>query len=172
MDAVEVEVVEVGLRDGLQNLDMVMATADKCRWIAAEHAAGVREIEVGSFVPPKLLPQMADAAEVVAFARTLRGLSVAALVPNLRGARDAIIAAKRAELDWCDAELRLSRAAPQAPGIRALSDLVAWRGLIAAVQEWPLDAPTLRRFVLYLAIPLGSWLGGAFVDHVVDRLLR
>jgi len=90
MDAVEVEVVEVGLRDGLQNLDVVMATADKCRWIAAEHAAGVREIEVGSFVPPKLLPQMADAAEVVAFARTLRGLSVAALVPNLRGARDAI----------------------------------------------------------------------------------
>jgi hydroxymethylglutaryl-CoA lyase len=90
MDAVAVEVVEVGLRDGLQNLDVVMATADKCRWIAAEHAAGVREIEVGSFVPPQLLPQMADAAEVVAFARTLPGLSVAALVPNRRGARDAI----------------------------------------------------------------------------------
>jgi len=99
-------------------------------------------------------------------------LGATALLLPLRGARDAIVAAKRAELDWCDAELRLSRAAPQAPGIRALSDLVAWRGLIAAVQEWPLDAPTLRRFVLYLAIPLGSWLGGAFVDHVVDLLLR
>ena len=90
MDAVEIEVVEVGLRDGLQNLDVVMATADKCRWIAAEHAAGVREIEVGSFVPPQLLPQMADAGEVVAFARTLPGLTVAVLAPNLRGARDAI----------------------------------------------------------------------------------
>src|SRR5438094_237616 len=62
MSNIDVEIVEVGPRDGLQNLDVVMPTADKCRWIAAEHAAGVREIEVGSFVPPKLLPQMADTA--------------------------------------------------------------------------------------------------------------
>src|SRR5207245_2928675 len=60
MHNIDVEVVEVGPRDGLQNLDVVMPTAEKCRWIAAEHAAGVREIEVGSFVPAKLLPQMAD----------------------------------------------------------------------------------------------------------------
>ncbi len=62
MSKIDVEIVEVGPRDGLQNLDVVMPTTDKCRWIAAEHAAGVREIEVGSFVPPKLLPQMADTA--------------------------------------------------------------------------------------------------------------
>src|SRR5437764_9855024 len=90
MSNIDVEIVEVGPRDGLQNLDVVMPTADKCRWIAAEHAAGVREIEVGSFVPPKLLPQMADTAEVVAFARTLPNLKIATLAPNLRGALDAI----------------------------------------------------------------------------------
>src|SRR6266702_856770 len=90
MSKIDVEIVEVGPRDGLQNLDVVMPTADKCRWIAAEHAAGVREIEVGSFVPAKLLPQMADTGEVVAFARTLPQLKIAALAPNVRGAIDAI----------------------------------------------------------------------------------
>jgi hydroxymethylglutaryl-CoA lyase len=92
MSSIDIAVVEVGLRDGLQNIDVVMPTAAKCRWIAAEHACGMREIEVASFVPPKLLPQMADAAEVVRFARTLPGLIVAVLVPNLRGALDAFAA--------------------------------------------------------------------------------
>lgn len=82
-------VSEVGPRDGLQSIARTMATADKLRWIDALHAAGVREIEVGSFVPPSLLPQMADAAQVVAHARTLSGLTVAALTPNLRGAQAA-----------------------------------------------------------------------------------
>jgi hydroxymethylglutaryl-CoA lyase len=62
----------------------------KCAWIDAEHAAGVREIEVGSFVSPKLLPQMADTAAVVEHALTLSGLTVAVLVPNLRGAESAV----------------------------------------------------------------------------------
>jgi hydroxymethylglutaryl-CoA lyase len=69
-----------------------MPTADKLRWIDALHAAGLREIEVASFVPARLLPQMADAAEVVAHARTLPGLTVMALVPNLRGAEAALAA--------------------------------------------------------------------------------
>jgi hydroxymethylglutaryl-CoA lyase len=67
-----------------------MSTADKLRWIDALHAAGLREIEVASFVPAKLLPQMADAAEVVRHALTLPGLTVMALVPNLRGAQAAL----------------------------------------------------------------------------------
>ncbi len=82
-------VSEVGPRDGLQSVARTMATADKLRWITALHLAGVREIEVGSFVPPSLLPQMADAAQVVAHALTLPGLKVAALAPNLRGAQAA-----------------------------------------------------------------------------------
>jgi hydroxymethylglutaryl-CoA lyase len=81
---------EVGPRDGLQSIANIMPLDAKKAWIAAEAAAGVTEIEVGSFVPAKLLPQLADTAEVVAFARSLPGLTVAALVPNLRGAQAAI----------------------------------------------------------------------------------
>ena len=86
----DVLVSEVGPRDGLQSIAPVMPLAAKKAWIAAEAAAGVREIEVGSFVPAKLLPQLADTAEVVAFARTIPGLTVAVLVPNLKGAEAAV----------------------------------------------------------------------------------
>jgi len=81
---------EVGLRDGLQSIATVLATEHKREWIRAAHAAGQREIEVGSFVPARLLPQLADTAELVAFAKTLPGLFVSVLVPNLRGAQGAI----------------------------------------------------------------------------------
>ena len=83
-------VSEVGPRDGLQSIKRVMPLAAKQRWIVAEAAAGVREIEVGSFVPPSMLPQMADTAALVAFAKTIPGLNVVALVPNARGATRAV----------------------------------------------------------------------------------
>lgn len=83
-------VSEVGPRDGLQSIKHVMPLEAKKAWIAAEAAAGVQEIEVGSFVPSSLLPQMADTAELVAFARTLPGLNVVALVPNAKGAARAV----------------------------------------------------------------------------------
>lgn len=81
---------EVGLRDGLQSIQTIVPTEQKKAWIRGAHAAGQREIEVGSFVPAKLLPQLADTAELVAFAQTLPGLFVSVLVPNLRGAENAI----------------------------------------------------------------------------------
>ena len=87
-----ITISEVGPRDGLQSIDRIMPLDAKKAWIAAEAAAGVSEIEVGSFVPPKLLPQMADTAEVVAFAKTIPNLDVAVLVPNLKGAQSAIAA--------------------------------------------------------------------------------
>lgn len=86
----DILISEVGPRDGLQSIARVMPLAAKKAWIAAEAAAGVREIEVGSFVPPSLLPQMADTAELVAFARDLPGLTVVALVPNAKGAARAV----------------------------------------------------------------------------------
>ena len=86
----QILVSEVGPRDGLQSIDAIMSTRAKKQWIAAEAAAGVKEIEVGSFVPPALLPQMADTAELVEFARTIDGLNVVALVPNARGAQNAV----------------------------------------------------------------------------------
>jgi len=88
--AAQVTISEVGPRDGLQSVTAIMPTAAKLRWIEALHAAGLREIEVASFVPAKLLPQMADAAEVVRHARALAGLTVMALVPNLQGAQAAL----------------------------------------------------------------------------------
>ena len=92
MNTATVLISEVGPRDGLQSVKGTMPTADKLRWISALHAAGLREIEVGSFVPARLLPQLADTAEVVAHALTLPGLTVLALVPNLRGAEAALAA--------------------------------------------------------------------------------
>lgn len=88
--SVDVHLREMGMRDGLQNIGTVLPTEAKKAWCTAEHAAGVEEIEVCSFVPPKLVPQFADAAEVVAHALTLDGLTVAALVPNLKGAQNAV----------------------------------------------------------------------------------
>src|SRR5207248_8098220 len=77
---------EVGLRDGLQSIADILPTETKLAWLDAEHAAGVRDIEVSSFVPPKLLPQLADAEAVVRHALTLPCLTVSALIPNSRGA--------------------------------------------------------------------------------------
>src|ERR1700732_5514029 len=82
----KVQIREVGMRDGLQSIAAVLPTETKLAWLDAEYAAGVREIEVTSFVPPKLLPQLADAEAVVRHALTLPGLVVSGLIPNLRGA--------------------------------------------------------------------------------------
>src|SRR4051812_25245134 len=86
----QVVIREVGLRDGLQILTRVVPTATKIEWIRDAHAAGQREMEIGSFVPARLMPQLADTAELLAFAKTLPGMLPSVLVPNLRGAERAI----------------------------------------------------------------------------------
>jgi len=86
----QVHICEVGPRDGLQNARHLMPTAAKKAWIRALADAGLKEIEVGSFVPPKLIPAMADTGEIVAFARTIPGLKVVALAPNLKGFQRAL----------------------------------------------------------------------------------
>ena len=89
---IDVLVTEVGPRDGLQSVKRTMPTSAKIAWIEALAGAGLGEIEVGSFVSPKLLPQMADAAELARAARALPGLTVVALAPNLKGAERAFAA--------------------------------------------------------------------------------
>ncbi|PPQ30355.1 hydroxymethylglutaryl-CoA lyase [Rhodopila globiformis] len=85
-----VSICEVGPRDGLQIAKTRMTTDDKVAWIASLAAAGLKEIEVGSFVPPRVIPQLADTAEVVArVLETIPGLTVQALAPNLRGVQNA-----------------------------------------------------------------------------------
>lgn len=129
---------EVGLRDGLQSVNTILSTEKKQEWIRDAFAAGQREIEVGSFVPAKLLPQMADTAEVLAFAKTIPGLLSSVLVPNLRGAQSAIeggadlmilplsashahsLANLRKTPDDVVAELSLIRAARDAAGAKTL----------------------------------------------------
>lgn len=90
MSDVDIVVSEVGPRDGLQSIKTIMPTEAKKAWITAEAAAGVPEIEVGSFVPASVLPQLADTAELVAHALGIKGLAVAVLVPNFKGAERAI----------------------------------------------------------------------------------
>ena len=92
---IDVLVSEVGPRDGLQSIKRTMPTEAKLKWIEALAASGLREIEVGSFVSPHLLPQMADCATLVREANKLEGLTVLALVPNLKGAENAIAAGAR-----------------------------------------------------------------------------
>jgi len=86
----QVHICEVGPRDGLQNAHQLMPTEAKKRWISALAAAGLEEIEVGSFVPPKLIPAMADTFEIVKHALTIPGIRVVALAPNLKGFQRAL----------------------------------------------------------------------------------
>jgi|TARA_X000001036_G_scaffold285184_1_gene264944 hydroxymethylglutaryl-CoA lyase len=92
MSEIDIEVSEVGPRDGLQSISQIMPTESKKRWIKALALAGIPEIEVGSFVPAHIFPQLADTMEIAKYAGTIEGLKVAALVPNLRGAENAILA--------------------------------------------------------------------------------
>jgi len=91
-EGIEVLVHEMGLRDGLQSIDTIFTTEGKMAWIKREAEAGVPQIQVGSFVPRKLLPQMADSADVVRQSLEIEGLTVSALAPNLKGAENAMAA--------------------------------------------------------------------------------
>jgi hypothetical protein len=105
-------------------------------------------------------------------------MTAVALVLPLRGVHAAIVAAKRRELVWCNEAIRRARAdvtdrLPDAEerAERRLADLVGYRSLVAGVSEWPFDAPAVLRFVAYVAIPLGGWIGGALVDRLISVLV-
>src|SRR3954452_20115798 len=88
----EATIYEVGPRDGLQNEARQVPTADKIRFIDALVAAGIRDIELTSFVSPKWIPQLADAAEVARGVARPAGVRMSALVPNRRGLEAALAA--------------------------------------------------------------------------------
>jgi hydroxymethylglutaryl-CoA lyase len=90
-----VRLVEVGPRDGLQNEAQPISVADKIRLVNDLTDAGLRYIEVGSFVSPKWVPQMAGSAEVFDGIQRVDGVIYAALAPNLRGFEDALAAGVR-----------------------------------------------------------------------------
>ena len=126
-----VVVREVGLRDGLQSIQQVLPTAHKIAWISGAFAAGQREIEVGSFVPAQRLPQLADTADLVAFAKTLPGLCVSVLVPNLRGALRAI----EAQADVLLVPLSASAAHSLANLRKTPAEVIAEFGRIRAARD-------------------------------------
>ncbi|QIL80178.1 hydroxymethylglutaryl-CoA lyase [Diaphorobacter sp. HDW4A] len=121
-----VEIREVGLRDGLQMVSSVLPTAKKLEWLEREAMAGVREMEVCSFVPPKLMPQFADSAAVIAHALSIPGLVVAALIPNLKGAERGL----ELGVDKLNFVLSASEAHNQANLRRSTRDSVAEFGRV------------------------------------------
>jgi hydroxymethylglutaryl-CoA lyase len=156
---------EVGLRDGLQSISRVLPTAQKIEWIRDAYAAGQREIEVGSFVPARLLPQLADTDQLVAFAKTLPGLCVSVLVPNLKGAERAI---------ECGADLMLlplsaSRAHSLANLRKSPEDVVAE---IARIRDLR-DAKASKCLIeVGISTAFGCTLQGKVESAEVLRLLR
>ncbi len=152
---------EVGPRDGLQSIDRVMPLAAKKAWIAAEAAAGVREIEVGSFVPPTLLPQLADTAEVVAFARTIAGLNVVALVPNAKGAARAAEAGVHA----MSIPFSMSETHSIKNVRKTHAQMIAEIGAVAAIAQ---DAGI--HFAVGLSTAFGCTMEGAIAEDQVVRL--
>ena len=83
---------EVGTRDGIQSLGAFIDTPHKIELLEALADTGLKRIEATSFVNPRAVPQMADAAEVMTRVRRRAGVSYEALVPNVRGAQDALAA--------------------------------------------------------------------------------
>ena len=156
---------EVGLRDGLQSLSRTLPTAQKIEWIGDAHAAGLREIEVGSFVPAHLLPQLADTAELVAYAKTLPGLTVSVLVPNLKGAERAMDSGA----DWMLLPLSASHAHSLA-NLRKTPDEVV-QTIAAMVQARQARASSIR-IEVGMSTALGCTIQGEVAVDEVLRLLR
>jgi len=160
-----VVVREVGLRDGLQSIARTLPTERKLEWLRGAHAAGLREIEVGSFVPAKYLPQLADTAELVAHAKTLPGLTVSVLVPNLRGAQHAIDCGVHAML----LPLSASHAHSLANLRKAPDDVIRE---IAAIREARDAAGSDCLLEVGISTAFGCTIQGRVEPQEVLRLLR
>ena len=156
---------EVGLRDGLQSIATVLPTERKREWIARAHAAGQREIEVGSFVPPRLLPQLADTEALVSEALKLPGLTVSVLVPNLKGAERALASGAHAML----LPLSASHAHSLANLRKTPDEVVAEIGRIRAAR----DAAGSRCLIeVGLSTSFGCTLQGRVEESEVLRLVQ
>ncbi len=161
----DVEIFEVGPRDGLQNEPRLIPVAEKVALVDCLSRAGFRRIEVASFVSPKWVPQMASSGEVLRLIRRAPGLRYAALAPNSRGLEDALKAGadevaifasasegfSRANLN-CSIEDSLARFSEVAKGAQAAGLPV--RGYVSCVVECPFDGPTPPQAVAQVAAKL------------------
>lgn len=160
-----VKVRDVALRDGLQAIARTVPTEIKRLWLQQAYEAGLRELEVGSFVPARLLPQLADTAELVTFAKTLPGLTASVLVPNLRGAQ----AAMEAQADWMLLPLSASHAHSLA-NLRKTPDEVLRE--IEAIRAARDAAGSACRLEVGLSTAFGCTIQGRVDPAEVLRLLR
>ncbi|MEC4022746.1 hydroxymethylglutaryl-CoA lyase [Pseudomonas fulva] len=158
----KVRLVEVGPRDGLQNEAQPISVADKVRLVDDLTAAGLAYIEVGSFVSPKWVPQMAGSAEVFASIDQRPGVTYAALAPNLRGFEDAAAAGVKEVAVFaaasetfsqrninCSISQSLSRFEPIIEAARAQG--VRVRGYVSCVLGCPYEGPVRAEQVLPVA---------------------
>lgn len=161
----KVTVREVGLRDGLQSIKTILPTAQKLEWISAAYAAGQREIEVGSFVPAHLLPQLADTAELVAHAKSLPGLVASVLVPNFKGGERAIVVGADAMLIPISAS-----AAHSAANVRKTPDeMIAAIAQIRAARD---AAGSITIIEVGMSTAFGCTIQGDVSENEVIRLLH
>ena len=156
---------EVGLRDGLQSIARTLPTEHKLQWIRGAWEAGLREIEVGSFVPPKLLPQLADTAELVTFAKTLPGLAVSVLVPNLKGAERAMDSGA----DWMLLPLSASHAHSLANLRKTPDEVVSEIAAMVAARQ---ARGSSIRIEVGMSTALGCTIQGEVAVDEVLRLLQ
>lgn len=160
-----VTIREVGLRDGLQSIARILPTELKVQWIRGAYEAGLREIEVGSFVPPRLLPQLADTSELVTYAKTLQGLTVSVLVPNLKGAERAMDSGA----DWMLLPLSASHAHSLANLRKGPDDVLSEIAAMVAARE---ARGSKIRIEVGMSTALGCTLQGEVQTKEVLRLLK
>ncbi|WP_371169123.1 hydroxymethylglutaryl-CoA lyase [Aliiroseovarius sp. 2305UL8-7] len=187
----QIEIFEVGPRDGLQNEKRQIPTAEKIALVDMLSGAGFKRIEVASFVSPKWVPQMADSADVLAGIKRAPGISYAALTPNMRGF-DGAMAAKADEIAIfgsasegfskaninCSIAESLERFKPVAKAAQEAGLPV--RGYISCVTDCPYDGPTLPEKVAWVAkkllamgcyeISLGDTIGQATPETITAML--
>jgi len=161
----QAQIREVGLRDGLQSVATIVATEHKLEWIRGAHAAGLRELEVGSFVPTRLLPQLADTADLVAACKALPGMVTSVLVPNLHGAERALAC----QADLMLLPLSVSHAHSLANLRKTPDAVVAEVGRIRAAR----DAAGSRTLIeVGLSTAFGCTLQGPVAPAEVLRLMQ
>jgi hydroxymethylglutaryl-CoA lyase len=160
-----ISINEVGPRDGLQSIAQIMPTEQKKRWLTALHVAGLRKIEVTSFVPARLMPQLADAAEIVAHALTLPELTVAALVPNLKGAQSALSCGVHKIVIPCSA----SEAHSQANVRKTRSQMLEELQVITTMRN---DISPKTRVEAGISVAFGCTLQGPVPEDYVISLLE
>ncbi|WP_416915252.1 MAG: hydroxymethylglutaryl-CoA lyase [Roseicyclus sp.] len=186
-----VEIFEVGPRDGLQNERRLIPAAEKIALVDALSACGFRRIEVTSFVSPRWVPQMADAAEVMAGIARVPGVRYAALAPNLKGFEAAVAAGvdevaifaaasegfSKANINASIAE-SLERFRPVVEAARAIGLPV--RGYVSCVTDCPYDGPVAPGEVADVAgalfgmgcyeVSLGDTIGAGVPERVAAML--